>query len=182
MPAIFFGHGNPMNALQRNVYTEGWARIGNEIPRPSAVLCVSAHWYISSTKVTAMAAPRTIHDFGGFPRELYEVTYPAPGDPTLASCVQALLAPIHVARTNNGASIMELVGALSRPPASRYSRSTTQYRRNATGRISLRSRAAARAVARRRRADYRQRQPGPQSARLRLGTARGGALRLGCAL
>lgn len=98
MPAIFFGHGNPMNALQRNAYTDSWARIGNEIPRPSAVLCVSAHWYISSTKVTAMTAPRTIHDFGGFPRELYEVAYPAPGDPTLASCVQALLAPIHVAR------------------------------------------------------------------------------------
>ena len=98
MPAIFFGHGNPMNALQRNVYSEGWARIGSEIPRPSAVLCVSAHWYISSTKVTAMTAPRTIHDFGGFPRELYEVTYPAPGDPTLASCVQALLAPVHVWR------------------------------------------------------------------------------------
>ncbi len=98
MPTIFFGHGNPMNALHRNAYTEGWARIGNEIPRPSAVLCVSAHWYISSTKVTAMSSPRTIHDFGGFPRELYEVTYPAQGDPTLASCVQALLAPIHVAR------------------------------------------------------------------------------------
>jgi 4,5-DOPA dioxygenase extradiol len=98
MPAIFFGHGNPMNALQRNEYTEGWARIGNEIPRPKAVLCVSAHWYISSTRVTMMPAPRTIHDFGGFPPELYEVTYAAMGDPTLASRVQALLAPLDVGR------------------------------------------------------------------------------------
>lgn len=96
MPAIFFGHGNPMNALQRNAYTESWAAIGNEIPRPSAVLCVSAHWYVPSTKVTAMPAPRTIHDFGGFPRELYQVIYPAPGDTALASHVQNLLAPIHV--------------------------------------------------------------------------------------
>ncbi|MGA9773901.1 MAG: 4,5-DOPA dioxygenase extradiol [Blastocatellia bacterium] len=98
MPAIFFGHGNPMNALQSNAYTEGWARIGNEIPRPRAVLCVSAHWYISGTEVTAMPDPRTIHDFGGFPPELYEVTYPAMGDPTLASRVQDLLAPVHVGR------------------------------------------------------------------------------------
>ena len=96
MPAIFFGHGNPMNALISNNYTEGWAAIGAEIPRPRAVLCVSAHWYLPGTAVTAMPAPRTIHDFGGFPRELYEIKYPAPGDPELAGRVQRLLEPVFV--------------------------------------------------------------------------------------
>ena len=93
MPAFFFGHGNPMNALQRNAYTQGWTAIGAEVPRPRAVLAVSAHWYGPGTSVTAMPAPRTIHDFGGFPPELYRVTYPAPGDPALARRVQTLLAP-----------------------------------------------------------------------------------------
>ena len=96
MPVIFFGHGNPMNALQENDYTKRWAAIGAEIPRPSVVLSVSAHWYKPGTAVTAMAAPRTIHDFGGFPKELYQVEYPAPGDPQLASHVRDLLAPISV--------------------------------------------------------------------------------------
>ena len=96
MPAIFFGHGNPLNAIQRNVYTEGWSAIGNSLPRPRAILCISAHWYFPATAVTAMPAPRTIHDFGGFPRELYEVQYPAPGSPPLAARVAELLAPISV--------------------------------------------------------------------------------------
>ena len=98
MPAVFFGHGNPMNALLGNAYTKGWAAIGTEVPRPRAVLAVSAHWYVPGTLVTAMPAPRTIHDFGGFPPELYQVTYPAPGDSVLASRVQTLLAPISVGR------------------------------------------------------------------------------------
>lgn len=94
MPAIFFGHGNPLNALLRNEYTEAWGRIGREMPRPKAILCISAHWYIAGVAVTAMAKPRTIHDFGGFPRELYEVQYPAPGSPDLAARVRELLAPV----------------------------------------------------------------------------------------
>ncbi|MDT4968898.1 MAG: dioxygenase extradiol [Acidobacteriota bacterium] len=97
MPAIFFGHGNPMNALSQNAYTESWARIGNSLPRPKAVLAISAHWYIPATAVTAMSSPRTIHDFGGFPKELYQVEYPAPGNLELAERVRDLLSPVTVA-------------------------------------------------------------------------------------
>src|SRR5712692_3586279 len=96
MPAIFLGHGNPMNALLRNQYTEGWSRIGKSLPRPKAILCISAHWYVSETAVTFARSPKTIHDFGGFPRELYQVQYPAPGDPDLARRVQQMLAPLEV--------------------------------------------------------------------------------------
>ncbi len=96
MPVIFFGHGNPMNAISENGYTEAWRRIGSETPTPKAILSVSAHWFVPGTGVTVTAAPRTIHDFGGFPRELYQVQYPAPGDPQLARRVQTLLAPLDV--------------------------------------------------------------------------------------
>jgi 4,5-DOPA dioxygenase extradiol len=95
-PAIFFGHGSPMNAIGHNSYTDAWQRIGQEIPRPKAILSISAHWYVPATGVTVGTAPRTIHDFGGFPRELYQVQYPAPGDPALARRVAQLLSPLDV--------------------------------------------------------------------------------------
>jgi 4,5-DOPA dioxygenase extradiol len=96
LPAIFFGHGNPMNALLDNAYTKAWAEVGANVPKPRTILCLSAHWFVPETGVTISTAPRTIHDFGGFPRALYEVAYPAPGDPALARRVQQMLAPLPV--------------------------------------------------------------------------------------
>ena len=94
MPAVFFGHGSPLNALAGNRYTQAWARIGATVPKPRAILAVSAHWYIRGTAVTAMQTPRTIHDFGNFPKALFEFQYPAPGDPALAARVRDVLAPL----------------------------------------------------------------------------------------
>ena len=96
LPAIFFGHGNPMNALLKNEYTDAWKRLGQTMVRPKAILSISAHWFVTETGVTIATAPRTIHDFGGFPRELYQVEYPAPSDPQLARRVQKLLVPVPV--------------------------------------------------------------------------------------
>jgi 4,5-DOPA dioxygenase extradiol len=96
LPAIFFGHGNPMNAVSHNAYTDAWRAIGERTPRPRAILSISAHWFVPGVGVTVSTAPRTIHDFGGFPRELYQVQYPAPGDPELARRVQQMLAPLPV--------------------------------------------------------------------------------------
>src|SRR5688572_18766952 len=97
LPTLFFGHGNPMNALLKNSYTDGWSNVGKTLPSPKTILCISAHWYLPGAAVTINTAPRTIHDFGGFPRELYDVQYPAPGDPNLAQRVKDLLAPLPVA-------------------------------------------------------------------------------------
>jgi 4,5-DOPA dioxygenase extradiol len=96
MPAAFFGHGNPMNALERNGYTDAWRSFGAAVPRPRAILVVSAHWFINATAVTAMAEPRTIHDFFGFPEALFNFRYPAPGDPDLAAEVADVVHPTWV--------------------------------------------------------------------------------------
>lgn len=97
MPVLFLGHGSPMNAITDTPYGRAWHELGAAIPTPRAILCISAHWYVDGTFVTGNAAPRTIHDFGGFPQALFEVQYPARGDTALADRVAALLASHHAA-------------------------------------------------------------------------------------
>ena len=94
MPIIFFGHGNPMNAISKNSYTKAWSDLGRKLPKPRAILSISAHWYVPGVSATSMPEPQTIHDFGGFPDELYQFEYPAPGDPKLARRVQQILSSV----------------------------------------------------------------------------------------
>lgn len=96
MPVFFFGHGSPMNAIEENEFSKEWERIGRSVPRPNAILCISAHWLTRGTFVTAMEKPITIHDFGGFPEALFAVEYPAPGSPALAKETASLVQDISI--------------------------------------------------------------------------------------
>lgn len=97
MPVLFLGHGSPMNAIEENEFVSGFRNTAKTLPKPAAIICISAHWFTNGTKVTAMELPQTIHDFGGFPQALFDVQYPTKGNPQLAEATKLLLEPTIVA-------------------------------------------------------------------------------------
>ena len=101
LPVLFVGHGNPMNAIEENEFSQGWRELGKKLPTPKAILCISAHWETKGTFVTAMEKPKTIYDFGGFPEELFKAQYPAPGSPAIAKEVQSTVKSINVGLDND---------------------------------------------------------------------------------
>ncbi len=107
MPLLFIGHGNPMNAINDNEFVTGWKTMAKSLPKPKAILCISAHWETNGTFVTAMKSPRTIHDFGGFPNELFETKYPAPGSPEFALETKNAIKKTTVGLDENGDLTME---------------------------------------------------------------------------
>lgn len=101
MPAIFIGHGSPMNAVEDNVYTRAWQKLGKDLPKPKAILCISAHWFTDKTVISNVEYPQQIYDFYGFPEELYQINYPVTGSPELAKTVKELLTPLTTIEYDN---------------------------------------------------------------------------------
>ena len=138
LPALFIGHGSPMNAIEPGPATSAWKALAAALPRPRAILCVSAHWFTRGTGVTAMERPQTIHDFYGFPQALFDCQYPAPGDPQLAERVQQLLAPTRGGRRPAvGPRSRRLVGAAAHVPAADIPVVQLSHRRHADAMNSI---------------------------------------------
>lgn len=138
MPALFLGHGSPMNVLEDNRYTRAWRALGESLPRPKAIVAISAHWYTRGTAVTAMEKPKTIHDFGGFPQALFDTRYPAPGSPALAAQLQQMLAPVPVTADLGEWGLDHGTGRLDQDVSQcRHPGGAAQRRRHAAGGLSL---------------------------------------------
>ena len=173
MPALFIGHGSPMNALEDNAFTRQWRSVAAQIAPPRAIVCVSAHWTTRGTAVGGATSPETIHDFYGFPQALFDVRYPAPGDAILARQIAKMVKSTHVhidpayGLDHGSWSVLRVMY-----PAGGCSDVATKRGRHATRRVPLPAGPRIGAVARRRRARHRQWQYRPQSSRIRLPQSR----------